>query len=127
MNNTAILIGIFVVIVLIFLYTNRISTFSSVADAVTVPNDWNQYIRDQAQRNVYLLNDVNRGGFCFPEVLGWDVDKAAAYIKSKNPKLYIDLNDERVPKKVDIYYFQPNRVVLTFDSRNKVSRIPLSG
>ena len=118
-------IGLFIIIIL--LLSTRISGFSSVSDAVTVPNDWNQYIRDQAQRSVYLVNDVNRGGYCFPEVVGWDVESASAYIKEKHPFLYIDLNDERVPKKVDIYYFQPNRVVLTFDSRNKVSRIPLSG
>lgn len=120
--------GLLIVLILVILWTcGTASQFQSVNDAVATPNDWNQYIRDQAQRVVYLLNDVKRGGECFPEVVGLPVNDAMKYIKEKNPNLYIVLNDERVPQRADIYYSQPNRVVLTFDARGYVSRIPLSG
>ena len=121
-----------IVLIIILLYTGKssfISKFTADKDSkfVIQPNDWNQYIRDEAQRVVYLKNNIYRGGYCFPEVVGWTVEDATKHIKEANPELYIDLNDERVPARKDIYYSQPNRVILTFDSRGYVSRIPLSG
>jgi hypothetical protein len=117
----------FLVIILFLSAFSRTENMCSASEAVALPNDWNQYIRDEAQRIVYLPNHVFRGGYCFPEVVGWPANKAGDYIKGINPQLYIVLNDERVPQKLDIYYTQPNRVVLTIDSRGLVSRIPLSG
>ena len=117
------------IIVLLFMYNGR-EDMCSAAEAVSVPNDWNQVIRDIAQRQVYNPNPgLNRSleKYCFPEVVGWPVGKASEYIKSFNPALYIVLNDERVPQKLDIYYQQPHRVIMYFDSRGLVSRIPLSG
>jgi hypothetical protein len=105
----------------------KTENMTSAEQAVAVPNDWNQYIRDEAQRIVYLPNHVFRGGYCFPELVGWPAGKAAEYIKKVDPRLYTELNDERVPTRKDIYYTQPRRVILTIDSRGLVSRIPLSG
>ena len=90
-------------------------------------DDWNQYIRDEAQRVVYTKNHIVRGGQCFPELVGWPAGDAATYIKGKCPELYVVLNDERVPQRLDIWFTQPNRVVLTFDARGLVSRIPMTG
>jgi hypothetical protein len=116
------------VFILVFIMASETKdNMCSASEAVALPNDWNQYIRDEAQRIVYLPNHVFRGGYCFPETVGWPAGKASDYIKGINPQLYTVLNDERVPQKVDIYYVQPNRVVLTIDSRGLVSRIPLSG
>lgn len=123
-------IALLIVILVIVLFScmeNFSENMTSAEQAVTVPNDWNQYIRDEAQRIVYLPNQIYRGGYCFPELVGWPAGDAAAYIKKVDPRLYTVLNDERVPKRVDIYYTQPRRVVLTVDSRGLVSRIPLSG
>lgn len=90
-------------------------------------NDWNQYIRDEAQRIVYTKNYIARGGPCFPELVGWPVGDASQYIKGKCPELYVVLNDERVPQRLDIWWSKPNRVILTFDSQGLVSRIPMTG
>lgn len=90
-------------------------------------SDWNQYIRDQAQRVVYLNNEVVRGGPCFPELVGQPVQDAARAIKASNPHLYIQLVDERVPQRFDIWFTEPNRVMLWFNEFGQVTRIPMSG
>jgi hypothetical protein len=118
---------VLIIILLIFVISGSRENMCSAEAAVSAPNDWNQYIRDEAQRVVYMPNKVARTGYCFPEVVGWPTQKAADYIKSINPALYIVLNDERVPSRNDIYYYQPFRVTMYFDSRGLVSRIPLSG
>jgi hypothetical protein len=122
-----ILLVLIIILLFAFSCSKKDSFINSAEAAVTVPNDWNQYIRDEAQRIVYLPNHVYRGGYCFPELVGWPAGDAAAYIKKVDPRLYTVLNDERVPQRLDIYYTQPRRVVLTIDSRGLVSRIPLSG